>query len=190
MLTARLKALSALISDFRIFARLFGLLGIYQWGKDIWSAPPSGDKVEEKIVKAQVIVNFFFQILENGAYLASKNVLTWSETKQNKAWLWSSRFWASHVLLEFVRLGREWQMHHVKKEVSGGEKGKEREGEVERQEWQWKKEFVRSLVVNSAWAPLTVHWSTDGGLMSDTWVGAFGSLAGIVGVGRLLRANT
>lgn len=183
MLAARLKALSSVISDFRIFVRLFGLLGIYSWGKDVWSSPPS-DGVEERIVKAQVIVNCFFQILENGAYLASKNVLNWSESKQNKAWLWSSRFWASHVFLEFLRLGRVWSIR--KREMQAG-KGKEKQVDADTREAEWKKEWVRSLVVNSAWAPLTLHWSMEGGLISDAWVGAVGSVAGIVGVGRLLR---
>lgn len=182
-MAARLKALSSVISDFRIFVRLFGLLGIYGWGKDVWQNPPR-DGVEESIVKAQVIVNFFFQILENGAYLASKNVLNWSESKQNKAWLWSSRFWASHVLLEFLRLGRVWSVHN--RELQAG-KGKEKQVDADTREAEWKREWVKSLVVNSAWAPLTLHWSTEGGLISDAWVGAFGSLAGIIGVGRLLR---
>jgi len=175
------------ISDFRIFARLFGLLGIWTWAKDVWHTPPA-DAVEEKIVKAQVIVNVFFQILENGAYLASKNVLNWSESKQNKAWLWSSRFWATHVLLEFWRLGRVWRMRVKDTGIDGAEeKMTGKEGEIELKEREWTKEWIKSLVVNAAWAPLTIHWSTDGGLISDAWVGAFGSLAGIVGVGRLLR---
>lgn len=182
VLAARLKALSSVISDFRIFARLFGLIGIYTWAKDVWSNPGS-DGVEDRLVKAQVIVNFFFQILENGAYLASKNVLNWSESKQNKAWLWSSRFWASHVFLEFLRLGRVWNVHS-RESVEG--KGKEKEVDAERRQREWRKEWTKNLIVNSAWAPLTLHWSKDGGLISDTWVGTFGSVAGVVGVGRLL----
>ena len=63
-----LKALSALISDFRIFVRLWGLLGIYKWGKGLLTEPPS-DRVLERIAWAEVLVNVAYQVLENGGVL-------------------------------------------------------------------------------------------------------------------------
>jgi hypothetical protein len=162
-----LKALSDIISDFRIFVRLWGLLSIWEWGKGLLQQPPK-DVLLRRIAWMQVTVNIAYQVLENGAYLASKGVLGWDEKKQNKAWLWSSRFWATHVLLEFWRLGYEWR------KSKEGEKGKE----VERQSVvKWK----RDLVTNLAYAPLTIHWSLESGIVNDFWVGVLGTTAGMVG---------
>ncbi|CAL3966409.1 hypothetical protein PZA11_003071 [Diplocarpon coronariae] len=165
----RLKAFSALISDFRIFVRLWGLVSLYTWGRSTWTQG-GGDSIARGIAAAQVLINIAFQSLENGAYLASKGVLGWSGEKQGRAWVWSSRFWAAHVGLEFVRLGRE-------RVVRGKGGKKEEEG------W-W-----RELVVNAAYAPLTIHWSLKKGLMSELWVGVFGSVVGVVKMREIWRQS-
>jgi hypothetical protein len=167
---ARLKALSSLISDFRIFARLWGLLDIYQWGKRVMLKEEK-DVVLKGIAHAQVLVNVFYQYLENGAYLSSKGVMGWDSKRQNRAWLWSSRWWMAHVALDFVRLGREAAMRK-----NNGEK------EEEIAEAEWRETWRKQLVVNLAYAPLTVHWSLEGGLVSDAWVGLLGSVAGLAGL--------
>jgi hypothetical protein len=173
----RLRALSDLISDFRIFARLWGLLKIYQWGKRTWRSP-HGDAVVRGIVYAQVVVNVLYQYLENGAYLSSKGVAGWSAQRQKRAWLWSSRFWMAHVGLDFVRLGREWALRKgttKEKEVVLDGKG----AVVEQGDQEWWRGWVRELLIDAAWAPLTLHWSLENGLLGDFWVGLLGSVAGV-----------
>ena len=176
-----------MISDVRIFARLWGLLGIWRWGKAVLDEPPK-DVLERRIVQSQVVVNVLFQYLENCAYLSSKGVLGWNTAKQNKAWVWSCRFWAAHVGLEFLRLAREYSMR--------GEHGTEDEKRMDgphgavrtdRAEKEWWAGFKAQLLVNTAWAPLTLHWSSEGGLIGDFWVGLFGSVAGVVGITNLWR---
>ncbi|KUJ22018.1 uncharacterized protein LY89DRAFT_638147 [Mollisia scopiformis] len=183
----RLKALSDLISDFRIFARLWGLLGIWKWGKKVLlDLQKEGDKdwTAKRIEAAQVIVNLAYQYLENGAYLSSKGVLGWSKEQQGKAWLWSSRFWVMHVGLDFWRLGREWTMRRNKG------KGKEVDhGVISQSEQEWKARWRREMVLNMAWAPLTVHWSLEQGLVSDFWVGVLGTVAGITGLRELWKQS-
>jgi len=171
---ARLKALSSLISDVRIFARIFGLLGIYRWGKAVMQNKEQ-DSVVRSITSVQVACNVAFQMLENGAYLSSKGVLGWSEQKQNRAWLWSCRFWMAHVVLDFGRLWREREIAKDKR-VEGKEAGNG-----------WEAAWWRELVVNGSWLPLTLHWSLEGGLLTDLGVGAFGSVCGISGLQVLLK---
>lgn len=299
----RIKALTDLIADVRIFIRLWGLLSIWQWGKAMWSFPPR-DLIIKRIVWAQVFANVAYQSLENAAYLAQHGVLflDWSEGKRNRAWLWSARFWAAHVLLD---LGRLWRLRRIDGSLLGksdgvvsgsptispptttaisgvvvGEKGgsaaiddddekkarmgldipvtaanqpdlgesqaesknqvqysdhqaekndedeeentekniskDEREEEEEQEEMKQKdttpaasvdvpnrqgleheeqarekevkkvqEEWWRQFSVNAAYLPLTIHWSLDGGLVSDLWVGLFGSVAGFTGLKRL-----
>jgi hypothetical protein len=179
LITARrLKALSELISDFRIFVRLWGLLSIYNWGKRVYSSPPK-DVLVRRIVYTQVASNIAYQYLENGAYLSSKGVLGWSKEKQSRAWIWSSRFWMLNVGLDFVRLWREANLRTLK--------GKAKEGSAEDYKWisKWRKE----MVVNAAWAPLTLHWSLEEGFAGDFWVGLLGSVAGLAGFRELWRTT-
>lgn len=205
-----LEALSALIGDFRIFMRLWGLLGMYQWGKAAYMQP-SKDTLTRRVTYIQVVVNTVYQVLENGAYLSSKGVMEWSAEKQNKAWLWSSRMWAAHVALEFVKLGHG--MLKVKKEAKGNIKDslvntgtgydqmkveKLAEDVVEegklvkdaavkkaREDKAWTDGFMK----NCAYAPLTLHWSVEGGLVTPFVVGALGTIVGLVNVRNQWRAT-
>jgi hypothetical protein len=178
----RLKALSSLISDFRIFARLWGLLGIWKWGKRVLENPPE-DSVLRSVSYAQVVVNIAYQYLENYAYLSSKGVLGWSTEKQNRAYIWSSRFWMAHVGLDFVRL------YHENAVRGRNKKGKGKEGVEDLEESAWRAKWRKQLVVNSAWAPLTLHWGLEQGLVGDIWIGVLGSVAGIANL-RELWKNT
>lgn len=185
----RLKALSALISDFRTFTRLWGLIGIYQWGKSTIISPPQ-DVVLRQIAYIQVVSNAFFQYFENGAYLSSKGVMAWSPERQARAWRYSSRFWMTHVALTFVRLYRET----VIRARRGTEEEKRKDGPkgdviTDRDEAEWKAKWRKDIVTSLAWAPLTVHWSLESGLVSDFWVGVLGSVAGLTGL-RVLWKNT
>lgn len=150
-------------------------------GKGAWNSPPK-DLFIRRIVYAQVLSILIYQYLENGAYLASKGVLNWGKESQNKVWVWSSRFWMAYVGLDFARLFREYYLK--KRRTSTKEKGEEA---TEQEEAEWASTWRRELVVNSAWAPLTLHWSLETGLVNDFWVGVFGSVAGVVGISNLWK---
>lgn len=167
-----ISALTSLISDIRIFNRLWGLLGIYAWGHSIIQHPPR-DLTIRRIVAAQVLVNACFQGLENVAYLASHQVLQISKQGQSKLWMWSSRFWMAHVGLEFWRLQRVREMRMGK--ISRGllQRG---EKKVEEDEWR------RNIISNLAYAPLTLHWSVQNGMIGPSAVGALGSIAAVIGL--------
>ena len=110
----------------------------------------------------------FYFPLENAAYLALHNILPLSKPLETDLWLWSSRFWASHVALEFVRLYRERQIR-----TKG--KGKAREEEDDRA---WERTWWVSLVMNLAYAPQTIHWSLESGLFSVVNVAYLGLISG------------
>lgn len=85
-----------------------------------------------------------------------------------------------HVGLDFVRLGREVLLRREKDEKSEVEEEGERE---------WKAKWRKEMVVNLAYAPLTVHWSLEKGLVTEFWVGLLGSVAGWTGL-KVLWHNT
>lgn len=177
------KKLTGVISDFRIFVRMWGLLDIYTWGRSTYLSGPK-DPVIKSLVWAQIAVNFLFQYLENGAYLASKGVFQWDKAKETKWWLWSSRFWAAHVVLDFGRLARVWYTTSQEKKISEeGEKEAKIARKAEAERW-W-----REVIVNAAYAPLTLHWSLEQGAVSESWVGFLGTVAGVVGVRQKWKAT-
>jgi hypothetical protein len=171
----RAGRMSSLISDFRTFTRIWGLLGMYAWGKSLIFTPPK-DMVLRLIGWGQCISYIFYQGYENRAYLAGKKIWSKRDGKDITAdWLWSSRMWMVAVGLEFVRLFRVRQLWNTNT-MSIEEEKKERAT--------WRREFI----ANCANAPLTLHWSVEGGKLGDTSVGFLGMIGGYVGLSERWRA--
>lgn len=187
------KALVGVIADYRIFVRLWGMLGMYTWARATYLDPlPKDAEKKDKVLRgltwAAIATCCGFQILENGAYLSSKGALTtasWAgdvgKARENQWWLWSSRFWAAYVGVELVRLGvmRYYKTpSSIQVQDDGEKEDKLRREETLKQEklenWLWWKD----LASNAAYAPMTLHWSMEQGLLSDWGVGACGMVAG------------
>lgn len=115
-------------------------------------------------------------------------------------------FFGAHVALEFVKLARVRGAREAKKRAllvrrEQGEKVKEGETDAEREEErhtvQVELEKLRiedagwqtSLQINTAYAPLCVHWSKEGGFVSDTLYGLLGSWAAGLYVRNVWRAT-
>lgn len=182
------KALADIISDYRTFMRLWGLLGIYAWGKSVYLDPPT-DRTLKRVAYAQVAVNTVYQIYENLAYLGSHGVIRRAEARIGQDWLVSSRCWAIHIALDLVRLYRTrvlWDREAEEVAEKGGEINvrelrAKRRTEIER--W-WK-----ALASNVCYAPMAVHYSVPGGFLSDGACGALGIMAAGAGF-RQLWAST
>jgi hypothetical protein len=153
--SARLRLLASRISDVRIFLRLWGLIGIYQWGVSAYSTP--ADPMARALELAQVAVNTGFQVTENIAYLSRLKLVTVSARTETKLWLWSARCWAAHIALDFVRLER---LRRVKK---GGSKEEKRA---------WRKQTL----CNAANAPLAVSFAgRKKGRVANWWGSCIGA---------------
>ncbi|KAK0264397.1 hypothetical protein B0A54_17930 [Friedmanniomyces endolithicus] len=185
-LCAGTRALADLIGDFRFFTRLWGLVAIYGTARGNYLAPP-GDAVLKTLVWAQVSVSAVFQVLENGAYLAGKGLLrgeTW--VARGSRWMvLSNRFWLAHVLVEGLRLLRVRQLRFNEEFGAKGGAGVHSfdGGEVKIQSEALRKKWYWDFYANAGWLPLTLHWSFEDEStvpLSDTWIGLFGMIPGIV----------
>lgn len=189
-LAARLRALSALLSESRTFLRSWALLSFYLWGKSLVPllrrpAPsPADEKNQSKsaaesldrtIVLSQFVSITIFQVLENAWFLSSKGVLGLSPAQQGAAAKASTRCWMTFVGLEIGRLLVEYH-----RKTTGGEDVQSAEHRA------WKDGWRRSLVKNLAWAPVTIHYSFDGSL-SDTALAALGFIPGVIGIRQLWK---
>lgn len=172
-----LRALIALISDVRMFLRLPGLLSIYLWALSTYAKPPK-DTVLNTIAWGQIGASTVFQLLENIAYLSAHHIIKLDKIKEGKAWRWCLRAWGLHVFLDLVRLARVKQLEARQRQRGRADLvEKESKIEMEAEEEKWRTQ----LLTNAAYAPLTIHYGMDKGPLSDLWIGAFGSVASIVG---------
>ena len=192
---ARISALTALLDEFRVLLRLTGLLGIYSWACSTYASPPK-DGVVKYITWAQVASCVVFQALENGAFLAGMGVVGWKKERVARAWVWSARAWGVYVGLELGRLGweaRKWQGgREGGRENDGGMgkgeaelvvKEKEGKGDVHLDWDKWKRE----VGVNAAYAPMTVHYSLENGVLSEGAIGALGVVVAWLTMGKAWR---
>ncbi|KAI1465001.1 uncharacterized protein F4812DRAFT_462321 [Daldinia caldariorum] len=200
-LAKRLRALSATIADARTFLRLWGLLNMYFWlrrlllaarkqGAEEKKSPEEEkkpDRLETAISWFQLSTCVVFQALENGAYLSSKGVLGWSRTAQRRASLWSARFWAAFVAAELGRLAYESGKRGRRTRAEKFAGGAKTAAEVQAEEAEWSATWRKALLRNLAWAPLTLHWSSEAGLLGETAVGALACVPGVVQMRDLWR---
>ncbi|EAQ91146.1 hypothetical protein CHGG_03081 [Chaetomium globosum CBS 148.51] len=89
---------------------------------------------------------------------------------------WSARFWAAYVGIEIGRLAAE---------RFGPTGARAFKTKTKQEKSEWTKKTVRQL----AWAPLTLHWESDKGLVSDTTVGVLACIPGVIQM-RDLWAST
>ncbi|KAF3059622.1 putative peroxin 11c protein [Daldinia childiae] len=192
----RLRALSAMVTDARTFLRLWGLLNMYFWLRRLVAkkteaetekdAGKKTDKLETAISWFQLSTCIIFQALENGAYLSSKGVLGWAPATQRRASLWSARFWAAFVGAEVGRLLYENRKRGQRTRAEKFADGKTA-SEVQIEETEWTATWRKTLLRNLAWAPLTLHWSSETGLLGETAVGALACVPGVIQMRDLWR---
>ena len=114
--------------------------------------------------------------------------------------MWSARAWGVYVGLELGRLGWEARKWKAKGKGDGervggndGGKGKgeaelvvkEKDGQEEKGvDWEkWKRE----VGVNAAYAPMTVHYSLENGVLSEGAIGALGVVVAWLTMGKAWR---
>ena len=176
-LANRLSNFSSPISDSRILLRYYGLIPLTQW--IIHSEKnPAPTKTLQWIIRAQNFANICYYPLEHLYWLAAHSVIPVDNSTRDKIGMWSCRFWATYVILYFYQLFEEYKLLNQKTLLNPSKK----ELEVIDQERQT---LMINTIVNSAYFPLTIHWSLETPSLSDLGVGVFGSIAAI---GQLVLA--
>lgn len=197
VLGARLKSLGGLASEARTIARLWSLVGMYFWAKKLvlnlvaarrnnnpekgaaatTTTTQQGESTLATLVGwAQLLSCGAFQVLENGAYLSGRGVLGWTPAQQGRAYVVGSRFLGFYTALELGRLLAEFV---ARRDRDYSAATAEEQAEVDA--------MRRSLAINMAWAPLTVHWGLEKGFLTDLVVGAGGCIPGVIQMRKLWR---
>ena len=153
--------------------RLWGMLGVYAMAKGNYLKPPK-DALLNAVSWTQTLALGSYYVCENAYYLAGKGVLHGWTGPEIKMWAKRSlRMFLAYVVLDFVRLYRSRQLLGVKKATAVDVKEKE---DISKEEKVW----VRTAVVDAAYVPLSLHWASEAGVLSEGWVGALMTFVGVV----------
>ncbi|KAI8145604.1 peroxisomal biogenesis factor 11 [Fennellomyces sp. T-0311] len=180
----RIQNLASPVSDFRILLRYYGLLPMVQYMNYIEFHPPA-TPLALGIERLQNWCNIIYYPLEHIYWLGAHQVIPLSDDKTNKIGIWSCRFWAAYVVLEYGRLAEQYRCLKKRetgllKRIKAGDVETDEDPEAEMASIKAERSsiFVNTMI-NSGYLPLTVHWSLEKGLISDVWVGLFGGFASI-----------
>lgn len=207
-LAASLANFAGPVSDFRILLRYYGLLPLLQWTIASEKAPSNSLKIQT-LIRLQNLVNFIYYPLEHIYWLGAHKVIALSDEKINKIGIWSCRFWAAYVVLYFGQLYEEYKAlrnrEHAlrltaprRSEKQSGSSAALSEKEkaaqslddfsdnasdmlnqeiqiLQRAKWN----LFLNGVVNTAYFPLTIHWSLERSSFPDIGVGICGTVAAV-----------
>lgn len=188
-----IAALGSLLSATRTTLRLFGLLPMYAWARQLAQGPkPGQDRVLYVTAVTQCALYIAFQGLENIALLTDSKILPghltarWTEKHGGKAaaiYTAAYRAWFLGFSCDFIRLFREAQLERQKRdgrtslEKSYGSTAKE----DAKKDAQWWSEMIVPL----AWFPVGWQFSAwnESGFPGFN-LGLMGAAGGIAGLGK------
>ncbi|GAA95316.1 uncharacterized protein L969DRAFT_44932 [Mixia osmundae IAM 14324] len=185
-----LAGLSAIVSDARILLRFWGLLPIFQWLRGLEQTKSPTSARLHTIERLQGYSMLLYYPLEHTYYLAAHKIIKMSTETMNKIGLWSCRFWLVYVVLQLSHLYEESRIltRQVKairqRRASSKRAPTQEQGQVQREEDREvalkSSAIFTELVINTGYAPLTLHWSLPQGIFTnDVWVGLFGTIAAL-----------
>jgi len=174
--------------------RIWGILPIFPWLITIEKTPPATRKLIT-IERLQGWSMLFYYPLEQLSYLGYHGIIPTGFTsplsifssKKRKITLnpdtlslWSCRFWAVYVILDFFHLIEDKKLLHQKHASIRKAKGTGLSREEKEELRQRRDAFWSQVVINLGYLPLTIHWSLENGLFkNEAWIGVFGLIAAL-----------
>jgi hypothetical protein len=176
--TSPLLPLGLMVADFRTTLRLTGLLSLYALLKSLL-LQKGGDPLKHKILLVQCLGYIGFQATENILQLTNKGVLQPTLVARlggaggaANVMKWACRSWLVGVSTDFFRLWRDATLMRERKT---------RERVSREEEEQFDAKWWADLQTCTAWLPVAIHYSVEGGLtgMNQGIVGFCGLMAGL-----------
>ncbi|GAB1193969.1 hypothetical protein APSETT444_003206 [Aspergillus pseudonomiae] len=190
-----LLSLSTLMYDTRCALRLLGLFSIWTWGSETAKAPPA-DRIVRTITRLQLLATTSYQLLENVAFLMSKDVLPerlWGRFDVDKLYSWSLLSLCAHMTLQLGKLWRESVLRKeedrklrlstngsikmIDKEDENATEASDNNTEVSTRQEEIT-EARKSLISSLTWGALCAHWGMPTGIgIPEDFIGALSFVA-------------
>jgi hypothetical protein len=131
-----------------------GLLPIFQWlGSMEQTQPPSRKLLTIERLQGWSMLAYY--PLEHVCFLAAQKIITLKAQRLNRIAIWSCRFWAAYVILQFVHLKEDNRILRLReKSLKGAENVAEQREDISRR----KRALWNEFLVNVGYLPLTIHW--------------------------------
>jgi hypothetical protein len=185
ILAERVRALSDILDDWQIITRLWGMFAMWGEAKDFimsLRSPQTAskdsdenlwDSMAKKAIKATYIIGLLgYYGAENMAWLNKRGVFKWSDKTESKLSMWSLRGWGVFVFAEMAQL-----LHERSMRMRAGEEQDADEKTA------WRNKFVQVVL----WGPLTMHWTTEGGLFPEVIASFFSAYVEFITVQGLWK---
>jgi hypothetical protein len=163
----RFQTLAGFLDEWQMINRMFGLLdvlvGTGKFLREVRRRKKENLAVDRKDIALeglQHVSMIFFHLSEGAACLASKKILTLPSKRQNQLSFAAVRAWAVFTFLDLARGVIEYKKMTKRGDATSPKEQKEGGQDMQ----QWRSQFL----INLAWAPVTVHWGVDGGLLPDS----------------------
>ncbi|TFK59835.1 hypothetical protein BDN72DRAFT_780200 [Pluteus cervinus] len=201
----RLAKAGSTIGDSRMLWRFWGLLPIFTWLISL-ERHPQATRNLLTIERLQGWSMLGYYPLEHLFYLSSHGIIPSSipsirslftpsakpiELKPGVLGMWSCRFWALYVALQFAHLREDRKLMLLRqrsmRRASGGTGLSSAEQEELKQRWD---AYWSQVLVNLADFPLTIHWSLEKGLFkNEIWLAVFGLASSLISFRTAWRAT-
>lgn len=165
--------------------RLVGLIPLYTLVRTLIRNKNPKDVYLHRFATIQAISYVGFQVFENLWLLTSRNIVpaAWTEKRGGAAAMMklSCRIWFVALTMEYARLARE---AFIAKETGATNNMTiEEQAQVEKKWW-------AEFFTTSAWIPMAIHYSLDGGIgLNLGMVGLSGMLGGLGGLSKAWAAT-
>ncbi|KAL8278775.1 hypothetical protein RQP46_008844 [Phenoliferia psychrophenolica] len=171
-LALRIGKLGSIISDARVLYRLLGIFPIISWVQSL-NDPATAPK-DKKLARIEWLQGWSMLIyypMEHAYYLAGKGVFDISTDNVNALAIWSCRFWATYVVLQFAHIRRSYTLlAEARRSLSTSSSSKllsadkvtssdvaDEKRELARIE-KTGESLKNDLLVQVGYLPLTMHW--------------------------------
>ncbi|WFD41944.1 hypothetical protein MPSI1_000582 [Malassezia psittaci] len=205
---ARLTALSDVIGDARILYRIWGVIPMIQWLISLEKNPPP-TRFLLQVERLQAWSMVAYCPMEAIAYLGYHKVLNISAQRQGWLWKHALRLWLLYIVLQFVHIiednrilrsrakalerSRGHPQPRITKDGAEEVAAQSESQQVTRKMWDELQERKDALLTNFwiyfGYFPASVHWATPSGIMSESWVGVFGTIAAVGGAMTAWKAS-
>ncbi|KAM0428276.1 hypothetical protein ACHAPT_007177 [Fusarium lateritium] len=184
-LSKRIQGFTDMLGEWRTMNRLWGIFATYLGARDLVLRlrgkkldengekvpPPSRTSTLIELIQYTLLIGYHFG--EATWLLTSKGATNLSQKTGGKLAIWGARSWSAWVFLELFRL----LVERARRTPSGDVAAEE--------EWKtnWKAEFLGTL----PWAPLSVHWGSENGLLPELALAALATWPATVNIKNLWR---
>ncbi|KAJ1926845.1 hypothetical protein IWQ60_003431 [Tieghemiomyces parasiticus] len=186
MLAQQVRNLAGPVSDYRILSRFTGLIPLVHYMCALERNPPT-NRYLLRLARLENLCNLIYYPLEHAYWLGAHGIVPAlaSPKRVDQLGVWSCRFWAGYVVLHYLTLYEEYRQADRLKRRILADKAEANPAAFQAKLDTWhrqRRDWWIQFAINTAYFPLTIHWSYPASTFPDVGVGICGTIAALAQV--------